>query len=104
MRRIQGYECKYSVTRDGKVWSDYKKGFLKPKIDKWGYEVVVLYKNGKPSSFLVHRLVAQEFIENADNLSTVNHIDGVKTNNRATNLEWMSVSDNLKHAYAMGLR
>lgn len=104
MKPIKGYEFKYKATSDGKIWSSYKNGFLKPKIDKWGYEVVALRKNGKSRSFLVHRLVALTFIDNPCDLPTVNHIDGNKINNDAENLEWLSVSDNHKHAYKTGLR
>jgi len=104
VKKIPGYECKYSATKDGRIWSDYKKGFLKPKIDKKGYEVVVLYKKGKPKSFLVHRLIATTFLENPDNLPTVNHDDGDPLNNSLDNLEWMSFSDNHRHAYRTGLR
>lgn len=104
MKRIPGYECKYSATKDGKIWSEYKQGFLSPKIDKKGYEVVVLYKKGHPKTFLVHRLIALTFIENPNELPTVNHKDGNPLNNRLDNLEWMSFSDNLSHAYKTGLR
>ena len=51
----------------------------------------------------MHRLVAKAFIPNSNNLPQVNHIDGVKTNNVITNLEWVSSSANVKHAWDTGL-
>lgn len=60
-----------------------------------------LRKNNKRQCFKIHRLVAEAFIENDDpvNKTTVNHIDGDRSNNRIDNLEWLSYSDNLEHAY-----
>lgn len=71
---------------------------LKPRKSKNGYYSVCLYKDGKAYSKLIHRIVAQTFIPNPDNLPQVNHIDGNKTNNNVNNLEWVSNSDNIKHA------
>lgn len=63
-----------------------------------------LSKNNTTKMMLVHRLVAQAFLTNHNNLPCVNHIDGEKTNNRAKNLEWVTHSDNGMHAYKAGLR
>ena len=61
--------------------------------------------NGKRSVYSsFHRLVAMTFIPNPDNLDTVNHKDGVKLNNKASNLEWMSLEDNASHAWETGLK
>ena len=59
-----------------------------------GYFQVWLYKDGIHKQMYVHRLVAQAFIPNPNNLPQVNHKDEVKTNNAASNLEWMSLKDN----------
>lgn len=68
-----------------------------------GYEYVTLRLNHKKRSFRVHRLVAEAFVPNPNNLPEVNHIDGNKTNNKSTNLEWCSHRDNIEHALNTGL-
>ena len=73
----------------------YKGRILKPGTNKYGYLIVILCKNGKVKSFLVHRLVAEAFIDNTDNLPQVNHKDENKLNNNAENLEWCSSSYNI---------
>lgn len=70
---------------------------LKTRKQRNGYLLVNLNKKGKSYFFLVHRLVAEAFIPNLDNLPQVNHIDEDKTNNRVENLEWKSPKDNCNH-------
>lgn len=77
----------YSVSRSGKVRNDKTGKVLKPRMSKTGYSYVDIY-NGKHNPKLIHRLVAQAFIPNPDNLPQVNHKDEDKTNNCADNLEW----------------
>lgn len=72
---------------------------LKPWLNTKGYPQVDLGKHTKK----VHRLVAIAFIPNPENKPQVNHIDGVKTNNEITNLEWVNNADNQKHAWKIGL-
>lgn len=74
---------------------------LNPFVTTQGYLAVDL-PSGK--SQRVHRLVAKEFIPNPKNVEEVNHKDGNKQNNHATNLEWVTPKENTQHAYAMGLR
>ena len=69
-----------------------------------GYLGVRIYKNLKGKTFKIHRLVAQAFIPNPNNLLQVNHIDGDKENNRVDNLEWCTCEENMKHSYKIGLR
>lgn len=91
---IQGFEKYYLVSDSGQVWSLRRHRALKPKIDRYGYEVVVLSVAGYSHHRTVHRLVAQAFVPNPHNLATVNHINEDKVDNRAVNLVWMSVADN----------
>ena len=77
---------------------------LKLRINSGGYHCVGLSKNGNKATFSVHQLVAQTFIPNPDNKRTVNHINGIKTDNKISNLEWTTYSENLFHAYDSGLR
>lgn len=96
---IKGFEGRYQVSPDGMVRNAKTLRVLKPKHAK-GYLQVSL---GAGNYSYIHRLVAQAFIDNPEGLPQVNHLDGVKSNNAAENLEWCSASQNLKHAYETGL-
>ena len=97
---------KVKVSDDGDIYTlchkDYEK-LLKPKIDKYGYKNVVLTKNGKRKTYLVHRLVGQAFIPNPNNKPTINHINGIKTDNRVCNLEWATHKEQKEHQIKNGL-
>lgn len=88
MKDIKGYEGLYAVTSCGKVWGYKRKKFLTPIIEKDGRARVGLTKNGKQKMFLVHRLVADTYIPNPDNLPQVNHKDENPLHNWVDNLEW----------------
>lgn len=77
---------------------------LKSAIDSKGYQRVALSKDRKLSTFKVHRLVAQAFLNNPSNLAEVNHIAGNKTDNKVESLEWISHRDNCIHSFANGLQ
>lgn len=105
---IKGYEGLYSVDTNGNIWSYHivynKKEKRNLKLHIRDYITVSLRKDGKDKRYRVHRLVAEHFIPNPDNLPQVNHKDGNKHNNNINNLEWISQSDNAKHAYANHLQ
>lgn len=113
---IIGYEGYYQVSSIGRVKSMareriYKNGYrplqekiLNPSYNSRRYYTVVLQKNGVKSTKTVHRLVADVFIPNHLNKKTVNHIDGNKSNNNISNLEWSTYSENNQHAIDTGLR
>lgn len=87
---IKGYEGLYEVSDKGRVRSLKfgKERILKPGRNQQGYLVVCLCKNGERETYRIHRLVAQTFTPNPDNLPEVNHKDENKENNSVQNLEW----------------
>jgi len=103
MRYVKGYEGRYSVTREGKVYSHLSNKFMSVHLDKDGYERTGLTNSDQvQTTEQVHRLVAVAFVDGEDNL-IVNHKDGVKTNNHCNNLEWCTYKYNRGHALATGL-
>lgn len=101
MKDIPGYEGLYSVTEDGRVWSHVGRGrYLKPGGDGNGYLFVSLYKDNKYKNYKVHRLVAQAYLPNPDNLEQVHHKNGIRTDNSVANLQWVSSNKNLAYMYA----
>lgn len=101
-KTVKGYE-KYLISDDGRVYSTYSKRLLKPGVHKDGYLNVELWKNRKPKVFYIHRLVMENFGKGIPK-ETVNHIDGVKTNNHISNLEWATRLENNVHSIKTGLR
>lgn len=95
----------YKITEEGFVIS-YKNKIpkvLKPYKDRDGYYRVQITENKKRKKLLIHRLVALQYIPNLENKPEVNHINGIKTDNRVENLEWVTRSENAKHAVAHNL-
>jgi hypothetical protein len=88
MKDIPGFEGIYAVTRDGRVWSYRKNIFLSPYDNGRGYLKVDLYRKGKRFKKYIHRLVAEAFILNPENLPQINHKSENKADNRVDNLEW----------------
>ena len=106
-RDVVGYEGRYQVSSMGRVKSlkrkfidkigrerYVKECFLKPGADRGGYLRVGLCDGEKRKTFKVHRLVCEAFHENPDNKPQVNHINEIKTDNRASNLEWATAREN----------
>jgi len=104
---IAGYEEKYKISDMGEVmsyWRRKKPFILKQKLDDSGYPAVQLYRVGGASKFLrVHSLVARSFVPGFSPGLHVNHLNGVKTDNRATNLEWVTNRENVLHGIRTGL-
>lgn len=91
---IKGWEDRYSITNDGKVYSYISGKYLKPIPDKDGYLTVNLSKDGYTRKYKIHRLVAETFVDNTNSRKEVNHKDFNITNNWFENLEWVTQKEN----------
>ena len=104
-RPVVGYEGIYEVSRNGEVFrvagamGAVVGRKLKPTPNQDGYLHVDLYRNNVRQTHKVHRIVAEAFKPNPDNLPQVNHINGIKTDNRADNLEWCDARHQQLHSY-----
>lgn len=107
---IKGYETYYKISNLGRVKSlaktitrkdgevkNLSEKIIKPFLTKKGYKQIVLTKDGDKKKHYIHRLVAQSFIPNPNNLPEVNHINEDKLDNAVENLEWLSRLDNMRH-------
>jgi transposase len=94
----------YKITTQGQVYSNLSNKVLTPAVIKGGYlRIRIVCDDGVQRSFLVHRLVALTYIPNPENKPEVNHINGIKTDNNLSNLEWVTREENQQHAFSTGL-
>lgn len=98
---IPGYEGLYRISQDGDVLSlkGLSGSIKKQHIDTKGYFVIDLYNGSTRKSFKVHRLIATCFIPNPNNKPCINHKNGIRNDNRLSNLEWCTYAENNLHAY-----
>ena len=101
---IKGYEGLYQISNKGRVKSlgnnkTRKEKIRDGKIGNRGYKKISLCKNGKEKKYSIHRLVAEAFLPNPDNLPVVNHKDENKLNNNVENLEWCTQAYNVNYSH-----
>jgi predicted XRE-type DNA-binding protein len=110
---VVGYEGFYQISNTGRLkrilklrkYRDYNSKILSPVKDKDGYyRTSIVCENKKRKTVIIHRLVAESFINNPLNKKCVNHINGIKDDNRVNNLEWATVLENNLHAIKTGLK
>lgn len=94
-------EGDYLVSSLGRVMRNNHE--IRSRQDRYGYMIITLWVDGKQLTRKVHRLVAIAFIDNPNSFETVNHLNGVKNDNRVENLAWASIRGNHLHAFETGL-
>lgn len=89
----------YEVSNIGNI-RNIKTGRILKSKNREGYRAIIISRNHTPKTFNIHRLVAQAFIPNPNNYPVVNHIDGNRSNNEVSNLEWCTIKENNNHTFA----
>ena len=102
---VVGYEGLYMVSNMGRIKSVKfgKENMLRQSFNTWGYLMVGICRNGISVTKSVHRLVAAHFLPNPENKPQINHKNGVKTDNKVTEIEWVTNKENSAHAWSTGL-
>jgi hypothetical protein len=98
IKRLQRYK---KAKNNSTVYMPEK--ILKQTVSSYGYYKICISVNNKRHDLLSHRLIAEAFVPNPDSKHQINHINGIKTDNSIENLEWVSLTENIKHAQATGL-
>jgi hypothetical protein len=100
MKQLKQYP-NYLITVDGQIYSKYLKKYRRLRKHESGYLAVTLCKDGIYKTFYVHRLMAETYLKPDNSKKYVNHIDGNKSNNKLSNLEFVSQSENMKHYHTI---
>jgi len=102
---IKGHSFDYEIHEDGRFYSQGRNKFMKLKSGKIGYKTINIRLKGHSNykTLYIHRLLAKAFIENPHGYKVVNHKNGIKHDNRLSNLEWCTQSQNYYHAIDVGL-
>jgi len=107
IKDVKGFEGRFIITNHGRLFSinGKWKGVheVGNHVDQLGYKFTTLRMNPKYRQVRLHQLVAENFIPNLENKPQINHKDGNKLNNHYLNLEWCTISENMKHAFRIGL-
>lgn len=99
MDSLIGYEDRYLINKNGEIFNKKTMRKRKSFLDKRGYFRIVLYKNNKPNTEKLHRLIAIQYIKNDGNKPCVNHKNSITSDNSLSNLEWCTQAENMQHAW-----